>query len=109
MDDASHGIQRELGRKKGRAAVRPNEEQVRGAVMTAPQRVTCKWCGKEFDYDAGYYYHRHECHARDVRRRLELNTIEYRDMVPTAESIERNNKERKALRAELEQAEYVGD
>ena len=53
---------------------------------------TCKWCFRTGEGNAGDYYHEHECHAKDVRRRLALNSDE-----------------RKRLEAELEEAEYVGD
>lgn len=73
-------------------------------------RVTCKWCSKEFDYDAGYYYHEHACHAQDVRRRLAENAAARKGWQEDLEVLlKKNAKERKALQAELEQAEYVGD
>ncbi len=54
--------------------------------------MTCKWCGKEQEDNAGAYYHEAACHARDVWLRLDKNTVE-----------------RIALEAELERARYVGD
>jgi len=32
----------------------------------------CKWCGREDEGNAGDYYHKHACHARDVLRRIEI-------------------------------------
>ena len=58
----------------------------------APESVTCQWCHAEMKYDAGYYYHEHKCHARDVRSRIKQNEAEH-----------------KRLLVELEHAEYVGD
>lgn len=66
-------------------------------------KVTCRWCGKEFDYDAGYYYHEHECHARDVRRRIKLLKDGHIRAIGVYEAA------RTKLQVELEEAEYVGD
>ena len=64
--------------------------------VSAKATKSCEYCGLEITPDPGGYYHRKECHRRDIINRA-------KELDPT------DVKAIRKLQEELERASYVGD